>query len=110
VVIANATQLQAATVLLCGLVYADISVELRVGTAWTELVAVGDYVSLATAVTGAAAAIYTQAILMRKTRVKVFALVQASQTHDNPEQGVKLLGLLLTGSTCQHMAGRNGLA
>jgi hypothetical protein len=28
----------------------------------------------------------------------------------NPEQGVKLLGLLLTGSTGQHMAGRNGLA
>jgi hypothetical protein len=27
-----------------------------------------------------------------------------------PEQGVKLLGLLLTGSTGQHMAGRNGLA
>jgi hypothetical protein len=25
-------------------------------------------------------------------------------------QGVKLLGLLLTGSTGQHMAGRNGLA
>jgi hypothetical protein len=27
-----------------------------------------------------------------------------------PEQGVKLLGLLLTGSTGQQMAGRNGLA
>jgi hypothetical protein len=27
-----------------------------------------------------------------------------------PEQGIKLLGLLLTGSTGQHMAGRNGLA
>jgi hypothetical protein len=27
-----------------------------------------------------------------------------------PEQGVRLLGLLLTGSTGQHMAGRNGLA
>jgi hypothetical protein len=27
-----------------------------------------------------------------------------------PEQGVKLLGLLLTGSTGQRMAGRNGLA
>jgi hypothetical protein len=27
-----------------------------------------------------------------------------------PEQGVQLLGLLLTGSTGQHMAGRNGLA
>jgi hypothetical protein len=27
-----------------------------------------------------------------------------------PVQGVKLLGLLLTGSTGQHMAGRNGLA
>jgi hypothetical protein len=26
------------------------------------------------------------------------------------EQGVKVLGLLLTGSTGQHMAGRNGLA
>jgi hypothetical protein len=26
------------------------------------------------------------------------------------EQGVKLLGLLLAGSTGQHMAGRNGLA
>jgi hypothetical protein len=26
------------------------------------------------------------------------------------KQGVKLLGLLLTGSTGQHMAGRNGLA
>jgi hypothetical protein len=28
----------------------------------------------------------------------------------SPEQGGKLLGLLLTGSTGQHMAGRNGLA
>jgi hypothetical protein len=28
----------------------------------------------------------------------------------DPEQGVKLLGLLLTGSTGQQMAGRNGLA
>jgi hypothetical protein len=27
-----------------------------------------------------------------------------------PEQGVKVLGLLLAGSTGQHMAGRNGLA
>ena len=27
-----------------------------------------------------------------------------------PEQGIKLLGLLLTGSTGQHMASRNGLA
>jgi hypothetical protein len=27
-----------------------------------------------------------------------------------PEQGVELLGLLLTGSNGQHMAGRNGLA
>ena len=27
-----------------------------------------------------------------------------------PEQGIKLLGLLLTRSTGQHMAGRNGLA
>jgi hypothetical protein len=27
-----------------------------------------------------------------------------------PEQGGKLLGLLLAGSTGQHMAGRNGLA
>ena len=27
-----------------------------------------------------------------------------------PEQGIKLLGLLLAGSTGQHMAGRNGLA
>jgi hypothetical protein len=29
---------------------------------------------------------------------------------DGCEQGGKLLGLLLTGSTGQHMAGRNGLA
>jgi hypothetical protein len=28
----------------------------------------------------------------------------------SPEQGVKLLGLLLAGSTGQHMAGRDGLA
>jgi hypothetical protein len=28
----------------------------------------------------------------------------------SPEQGGKLLGLLLTGSTGQYMAGRNGLA
>jgi hypothetical protein len=28
----------------------------------------------------------------------------------SPEQGGKLLGLLLTGSTGQHVAGRNGLA
>ena len=28
----------------------------------------------------------------------------------SPEQGIKLLGLLLTGSTGQHMASRNGLA
>ena len=27
-----------------------------------------------------------------------------------PEQGIKLLGLLLTGSTGQHMASQNGLA
>ena len=27
-----------------------------------------------------------------------------------PEQGIKLLGLLLTGSTGKHMASRNGLA
>jgi hypothetical protein len=36
-----------------------------------------------------------------------------AEKHSNficPEQGVKLLGLLLTGSTGQHMAGRNGLA
>ena len=29
---------------------------------------------------------------------------------NGPEQGIKLLGLLLTGSTGQHMASRNGLA
>ena len=28
----------------------------------------------------------------------------------SPEHGIKLLGLLLAGSTGQHMAGRNGLA
>ena len=28
----------------------------------------------------------------------------------SPEQGIKLLGLLLTRSTGQHMASRNGLA
>ena len=30
--------------------------------------------------------------------------------NQNPEQGIKLLGLLLTGSTGQHMASRNGKA
>jgi hypothetical protein len=29
---------------------------------------------------------------------------------ERPDQGVKLLGLLLAESTGQHMAGRNGLA
>jgi hypothetical protein len=33
-----------------------------------------------------------------------------TSVHFSPEQGGKLLGLLLTGSTGQHMAGRNGLA
>ena len=31
-------------------------------------------------------------------------------SNSSPEQGIKLLGLLLTGSTGQHMASRNGLA
>jgi hypothetical protein len=39
-----------------------------------------------------------------------FALAVTSKALNCPEQGVKLLGLLLTGSTGQHMAGRNGLA
>ena len=32
------------------------------------------------------------------------------ENEQGPEQGIKLLGLLLTGSTGQHMASRNGLA
>jgi hypothetical protein len=44
-------------------------------------------------------------------RSKLLALVEQLHFVDtSPEQGVKLLGLLLTGSTGQHMAGRNGLA
>jgi hypothetical protein len=37
-------------------------------------------------------------------------LVDVADLQTSLEQGVKLLGLLLTGSTGQHMAGRNGLA
>ena len=33
-----------------------------------------------------------------------------TETCSIPEQGIKLLGLLLTGLTGQHMASRNGLA
>jgi hypothetical protein len=39
-----------------------------------------------------------------------FGLLEIDVEGCCPEQGVKLLGLLLTGSTGQHMAGRNGLA
>jgi hypothetical protein len=38
------------------------------------------------------------------------SLAKITQYHSVSEQGVKLLGLLLAGSTGQHMAGRNGLA
>ena len=38
------------------------------------------------------------------------AALKAPVFEPSPEQGIKLLGLLLTGSTGQHMASRNGLA
>ena len=40
---------------------------------------------------------------------RLYALLH-NEADSSPEQGIKLLGLLLTGSTGQHMASRNGLA
>jgi hypothetical protein len=43
-------------------------------------------------------------------RIYIYHVTSNAKSTFCPEQGVKLLGLLLTGSTGQHMAGRNGLA